>query len=321
MDVSPISAQPELLGSLISTEQANPRTQDIDQLSTVAMLQRLNQEDQGVALAVEKAIPMIAPVIDAIVTSMQEGGRLYYFGAGTSGRLGVLDASECPPTYGTEPELVQAFIAGGEKALRQAVEGAEDSAELGRHDAEKANFRAMDVVVGLSASGGAPYVLAVMEHAREYGCITACITCNPKSELATNVEFPIVVEVGPEPIAGSTRMKAGTAQKLILNMLTTGAMIQQGKTYRNLMVDVQPTNQKLRQRARRIVSQLGGVTIEQAGHLLEHTHNQVKPAIVLACYEQIGKHLTPHQANDLLRQAKGKLRTVLENIQVTETMT
>jgi N-acetylmuramic acid 6-phosphate etherase len=310
---------PEPLTDLIPTEQANPRTQNIDQLSTLAMLQRINNEDQGVAMAVAAAMPMIARVVDAIVKSMRAGGRLFYFGAGTSGRLGVLDASECPPTYGVEPELVQAFIAGGEDALRHAVEGAEDSVELGQADAEKANFRAGDVVVGLSASGGAPYVLAVMESARAQGCITASVTCNPSSKLAAAVDFPIVAEVGPEPVAGSTRMKAGTAQKLILNMLTTGAMIQQGKTYRNLMVDVQPTNQKLQLRARRIVSHLGGVTIEQAGELLEQTHSQVKPAIVLACYQQIGKHLSASQANDLLEQAGGKLRTVLENLEAVPT--
>jgi N-acetylmuramic acid 6-phosphate etherase len=307
-DVSPLDP----LADLIPTEQANPRTRQIDQLSTLEMLRLLNQEDQGVALAVAAALPMIAQVVDAIVQSMSAGGRLFYFGAGTSGRLGVLDASECPPTYGTPPDLVQAYIAGGETALRHAVEGAEDSPELGRADAEKAVFSPQDVVVGLSASGGASYVLAVMESARAKGCVTACISCYSGSKLAEAVDFPIIAEVGPEPIAGSTRMKAGTAQKLILNMLTTGAMIQQGKTYRNLMVDVQPTNQKLQARAKRIVAQLGGVSAEVAARLLEQTGSQVKPAIVIAQAEKQGQTLTPGEAKALLGGAGGKLRPVLE---------
>jgi N-acetylmuramic acid 6-phosphate etherase len=315
MDQSvPVKESESLLVDLIPTEQNNPRTQDIDLLSTESMLERLNLEDQSVAIAVQAAIPMITPVVDAIVASIQEGGRLFYFGAGTSGRLGVLDASECPPTYGVKPDLVQAFIAGGEKALRFAVEGAEDSAELGKEDIEKAALKAGDVVVGLSASGGAPYVVAAMESAQQKGCVTACITCNPKSQLAAVVNLPIVVEVGAEPIAGSTRMKSGTAQKLILNMLTTGAMIQLGKTYRNFMVDVQTTNKKLVLRAKRIVSQLGGVSQEQAEKLLEQTHSQVKPAIVLACYQQMGRPISVEQANELLKQAGGKLRSVLEKI-------
>jgi N-acetylmuramic acid 6-phosphate etherase len=307
--------------SLIPTEQINPRTEDIDLLSTEDVLHRINAEDRLVADAVAQAIPQIAAVVDAIRTAFErepagERGRLFYFGAGTSGRLGVLDASECPPTYGTPPDWVQAFIAGGDVALRQAVEGAEDSAELGAADAEKAGLRAGDVAVGISASGGAPYVTAAMRAARERGAVTACITCNASSPLAEAVEHVIAVDTGPEVIAGSTRMKAGTAQKLILNMLTTGAMIQLGKTYRNLMVDVQPTNRKLRERARRMVGALGGVSPEEAERLLAETDHQVKPAILMA-----RATLSPDEAREHLRQSGGKLRPALLALGVSTDLT
>lgn len=304
--VSPTPAE-NPLHSLIPTEQANPRTEDIDQLSTEDVLRRMNEEDRGVAEAVAQAIPQITPVVDAIRDAFEAGGRLFYFGAGTSGRLGVLDASECPPTYGTPPELVQAFIAGGDIALRQAVEGAEDSEELGLADVEKAGLRAGDVAVGISASGGAPYVVAAMQAARERGCKTAGITCHPTSDLAHAVDWPIVANVGPEVVAGSTRMKAGTAQKLILNMLTTGAMIQWGKTYGNLMVDVQPTNRKLKERARRIVAILGSVSIERAEALLAESRHQVKPAILMARLD-----LSFEESLERLQKAKGKLRAALK---------
>lgn len=304
LEAAPTSQNP--LDSLIPTEQVNPRTEDIDLLPTEEVLRRINAEDRLVADAVTRAIPQIATVVDIIRSAFEREGRLFYFGAGTSGRLGVLDASECPPTYGTPPDWVQAFIAGGDIALRQAVEGAEDSAELGRADVEKAGLRAGDVAVGISASGGAPYVVAAMQAARERGGVTACITCNAASSLAAAVEHVIAVDVGPEAVAGSTRMKAGTAQKLILNMLTTGAMIQLGKTYQNLMVDVQPTNRKLRERARRIVSALGGVSPEEAGRLLTETDHQVKPAILMA-----RAALSPAKARDYLRQSGGKLRSAL----------
>lgn len=294
------------LKSVIPTEQVNPRTVDIDVLSTEAVLQKINEEDQRVAEAVSKAIPQIAVVVNAIAKAFGHGGRLFYFGAGTSGRLGVLDASECPPTYGASPSMVQAFIAGGETALRNAVEGAEDSAELGHADALAAGLKAGDVVVGISASGGALYVTAAMEAARAVDCFTAGITCHAGSALAQVVHQAIVVDVGPEVVAGSTRMKAGTAQKLVLNMLTTGAMIQIGKTYQNLMVDVQPTNRKLRERARRIVSALGGVSIETAEALLDETAYQVKPAILMACDK-----IPLPEAQQRLQAVSGKLRLAL----------
>lgn len=298
--------QQDALHSVIPTEQVNPRTTDIDLLSTEAVLRKINAEDQQVALAVEQAIPQITLVVDAIKTAFESGNRLFYFGAGTSGRLGVLDASECPPTYGAPPELVQGIIAGGDIALRSAVEGAEDSAEQGEADVRQAGLRAGDVAVGISASGQAPYVVAAMRTAQSLGCFTAGLTCDPDSKLAQAVQQPIVVEVGPEVVAGSTRMKAGTAQKLVLNMLTTGAMIQTGKTFQNLMVDVQPTNLKLKARARRIVAALGNVSVEEAERILEQTAYQVKPAVLIA-----RDRIALPEALDRLKAASGKLRLAL----------
>lgn len=297
----------QALHSLIPTEQVNPSTRDIDLLSTEALLRRINEEDQRVATAVARAIPQITVVVEAIREAFQGNGRLFYFGAGTSGRLGVLDASECPPTYGAPPDLVQGVIAGGDVALRQAVEGAEDSAEGGSQDAQKAGLKAGDVVVGISASGQAPYVVAAIQTAQALGCFTAGLTCDPNSKLAQTVQQPIVVEVGPEVIAGSTRMKAGTAQKLVLNMLTTGAMIQTGKTFQNLMVDVQPTNQKLKARACRIVAALGQVDTNTAEQLLRETHYQVKPAVLMGRAK-----ISLSEAQNRLKAASGKLRLALD---------
>jgi N-acetylmuramic acid 6-phosphate etherase len=296
------------LHSIIPTEQVNPRTIDIDLLSTEQVLRKINNEDQLVALAVEKAIPQITVVVDVIRQSFENGGRLFYFGAGTSGRLGVLDASECPPTYGASPELVQGIIAGGDVALRNAIEGAEDSLEQGEADVQNAGLKTGDVAVGISASGQAPYVVAAMRAAKALGCFTAGLTCDPNSQLSQAVDQPIVVEVGPEAVAGSTRMKAGTAQKLVLNMLTTAAMIQTGKTFQNLMVDVQPTNLKLRARAKRIVAALGQVEADEAALLLEQSGYQVKPAVLMA-RDKIG--LT--EALSRLKLASGKLRLALNH--------
>jgi N-acetylmuramic acid 6-phosphate etherase len=301
-------ATENLLNDVIPTEQVNPRSVNIDVVSTTEVLKTINAEDQQVAQAVAQAIPQIAVVVDAIKQAFEQGGRLFYFGAGTSGRLGILDASECPPTYGAPPELVQAFIAGGDVALRHAVEGAEDSVELGREDAAKAQLTAQDVVVGISASGQAPYVVAVIEAACAAGCFTAGLTCDPNSKLALAAEQPVVVQVGPEVIAGSTRMKAGTAQKLVLNMLTTGAMIQIGKTYQNLMVDVQPTNLKLKARARRMVAALAHVPLEEAERLLELSGYQVKPAVLMAA-----QHVDFPEAQRRLQAVSGKLRLALQH--------
>lgn len=295
------------LSALVSTEQVNPRTQEIDLLSTEAMLARINAEDLLVPAAITPIIPQIAVVVDKIAEAFRQGRHLFYFGAGTSGRLGVLDASECPPTFGANPEMVQAFIAGGETALRHAVEGAEDSAELGLKDFQASKAQAGDVVIGISASGGAPYVLAVVQAARQAGCYTAAITSYADSALAQAVDQALVAEVGPEVIAGSTRLKAGTAQKLILNMLTTGAMIQIGKTYENLMVDVQPTNQKLKARASRMVAALADTSVEAAAETLEQAHYQVKPAVLML---RLG--LSYPEALQRLDAVSGKLRAVLQ---------
>lgn len=299
------------LSGLIATEQINPRTRDIDLLPTEAMLLRINDEDAQVALAVREAIPAIAVVVDCIVAALRQGGRLFYAGAGTSGRLGVLDASECPPTYGTHPEQVQALIAGGERALRFAVEGAEDSETAGREDAQGLLLSDKDVMVGISASGRAAYVRGALQVARQAGAITAALSCNPRAGFLQEVHYPIVVDTGPEVVAGSTRMKAGTAQKLVLNMLTSGAMIQLGKTYENLMVDVQPTNQKLKERACRIVAALAEVSTQQAEQTLRQTNFQVKPAVVM-----LKAGVPQAEAEALLITASGKLRAALQSCKV-----
>lgn len=250
------------------TETRNPRTTHIDTMSTLDQLRAINFEDHTAVDAVEAALPQIAPVVDRIVRGMKKGGRLIYAGCGTSGRLGVLDASECPPTYGVGPDLVIGVIAGGDHALRNAVEGAEDSREAGLAAMAALVLRPQDVVVGISAAGGAAFVLGAVEAAKKAGSAAVALTCNPDTPLERACDFAIVVRTGPEAVTGSTRMKAGTAQKLVLNMLSTCAMIQTGKVRENLMINVRPSNQKLRDRAARIVCQLAPVTREQAENAL-----------------------------------------------------
>lgn len=302
-----MSSQSLDLTTLVPTEQINPRTEEIDLLPTEAILTCINAEDQTVALAVKNAIPQIALIVDKVVEAFESGGHLYYVGAGTSGRLGVLDASECPPTYGVDPALVQGIIAGGDTALKNAVEGAEDSAENGKQTVLDLNLSDKDVLIGISASGGAAYVLEAVKTARSKGTFTGAITCHPSGELAKAADVAMVAEVGPEVIAGSTRMKAGTAQKLILNMITTGAMIAWGKTYRNLMVDLKPTNEKLKKRACRLVTLLSGKTAEAAQEALTITQGQVKPAVVM-----LARNVSYEEAQALLKNHQGKLRAVLE---------
>jgi N-acetylmuramic acid 6-phosphate etherase len=290
---------PSTIQDLIPTEQRNPATEGIDELSTEGVLSKINEQDMGVAMAIQQAIPSIAVVVDKIVNALKTEGHLFYFGAGTSGRLGVLDASECPPTYGTQPEQVQAYIAGGDYALRHAVEGAEDNYQAGYDEMMSVESKHGDVVVGISASGRAAYVAGVLNAATEKNCFTVFLTNNPQAELISKVNQAIIVPVGPEVIAGSTRMKAGTAQKLVLNMLTTATMIQLGKTYSNWMVDVQPTNNKLKQRATRMVSALAGVSEQEAEDALRVTRFQVKPAVVMLklrlSHTQAVRHLSFHQ--------------------------
>ena len=254
---------------------------DIDQVSTMEMVKKINDEDKKVALAVEKELPQIAGAIDGIVERMKKGGRLIYIGAGTSGRLGILDASECPPTYGVSEELVQGIIAGGQEAIFRAKEGAEDSKELAIEDLKSKNLNKNDTVVGLAASGRTPYVIGGLEYANSIGALTVSITCNANSNVAKTAKIAISPVVGPEVVTGSTRLKSGTAQKLVLNMLSTGSMIKLGKVYGNLMVDVQSTNEKLVERAKKIVSEATGVDTETAAIYLKETNSNVKLAIFM----------------------------------------
>ena len=262
------------------TERANPRTAEIDRLSTADVLRLMNDEDATVPAAVRATIPQIARAVEELAPRLARGGRLLLFGAGTSGRLAALDAAEWPPTFGTPPEMAQAFIAGGPRALTQAVEGAEDDADAGRRDLRDSGAGARDAVLGISASGGAPYVLGALGEARSRGVLTIGLACREGSPLEAHADIVIAPVVGPEVIAGSSRLKAGTAQKLVLNMLSTATMIRLGKVYGNLMIDVQPTNAKLRARARRIVRDLTGASDEAAATALTEA-GSVRTAIVM----------------------------------------
>jgi N-acetylmuramic acid 6-phosphate etherase len=263
----------------ILTEKRNPNTLNIDELSSLEIAKRINEEDQAVPTAVEKVIPVIAQVVDCIVDGIQRGGRLIYIGAGTSGRLGILDASECPPTYGTPAEMVRAVIAGGDYAIQFALEGAEDDEELGKNDINALNVGENDVVIGIAASGRTPYTAAAMKEAKSRGAVVGAVVCSPNSIMGEIADYSMVAEVGPEVVTGSTRMKAGTAQKLILNMLSTISMIRLGKVYGNLMVDVMPSNEKLRERAKLIVAEAAGVSLLEADAALK-TYGSTKAAIL-----------------------------------------
>jgi N-acetylmuramic acid 6-phosphate etherase len=288
------------------TEQRNTKSLDIDTRSTKEILDVMNAEDARVPAAVRDALPAVTRVVDEIVARWKTGGRLFYFGAGTSGRLGVLDASECPPTFSSSPELVQGFIAGGDRALRRSVEAAEDRPESGAEDVAAAGVGEKDVVVGLAASGTTPYVLGVVDEARKRGAFTACLICSPGAPLAAAVDQPIEVAVGPEVVTGSTRLKAGTAQKLVLNMLTTAAMIRSGKVYGNLMVDLTASNEKLRRRAQRIVATVTGLSEPETQPYLDATGYRAKPAILMAL-----TGCTAEEAASRLAAAGGFLRAAL----------
>ena len=291
----------------IATEQRNPNTTHIDTLSTLEMVRLINQEDQKVALAVAQVAPEIARAIDVITHQLSQGGRLFYAGCGTSGRLGILDAVECPPTYSTDPELVQAIIAGGYPAIFRAVEGAEDDFDLGRRDLQERGFASQDVLVGLAASGRTPYVLGAMGYARELGAAVIAVTCCPGSEVDRMADIGIAPTPGPEVITGSTRMKSGTAQKMVLNMLSTGTMIKLGKVYGNLMVDVKPSNEKLIRRCVTIVREAVGCEEDQAVSALEACGYRPKVAIVMLL-----KKIDAEQARELLEQAQGRIARVVE---------
>ncbi|NLV92322.1 MAG: N-acetylmuramic acid 6-phosphate etherase [Firmicutes bacterium] len=284
------------------TETRSPYV-DLDTLSTREILAVINAEDKTVPLAVEAELDNIAAACELILASFQRGGHLYYVGCGTSGRLGVLDASECPPTFGVEPELVTGIIAGGNPALRTGIEGIEDDPVQGKTDLIAAGVTNKDVVVGIAASGRTPYVIGALTHAREIGAKTVAVACTPNSPIAALADVAITPLVGPEVLTGSTRMKAGTAQKMVLNMLTTTTMIRWGKVYSNLMVDVQPTNSKLIQRAYRIISLATGCDLETAKAAFAASHRRPKTAIVMLL-----AHCDRQEAEELLARADGFVR-------------
>ena len=295
--------------AMLLTEQRNPVSQEIDLQTTDSILRIINSEDTRVALAVEKEIPYIAQAVDIIVDTFRKGGRLLYFGAGTSGRLGVVDAAECPPTFGTPPEMVVGLIAGGEAAMFKAQEGAEDSPENARRDIDAQNVSAKDVVCGIAASRRTPYVVAAVARARELGAKTLYVTTNPRSSFDLDVDVAICPEVGPEVIMGSTRMKSGTAQKLVLNMLTTAAMVKLGKVYENMMVDLQLTNAKLVERSKRIISMVTGADYDTAAEFLEKSGGHVKTAIVM-----IANNMTIEEAKACLEKANGFVRVAIRKV-------
>jgi N-acetylmuramic acid 6-phosphate etherase len=294
------------LDSLL-TEQRNAAAENLDALSTFEMLRVINHEDHKVADAVGRALPQIAKAVDAIAGRLEAGGRMFYIGAGTSGRLGVLDASECPPTFSVSYDLVQGIIAGGEKALHSATEASEDDPKLGESDLQARGFTAKDVIVGIAASGRTPYVLGAIHYARTLGALTVGVSCTPHSQLSRNVEIGIEAAVGPEVVAGSTRLRAGTATKMVLNMLSTGVMVRLGHVYGNLMVNVKPSNEKLLDRARRIVADAAGVTPDKAAALLEAAGNVVKTAIVMGRLD-----LPREEAEARLAESHGRIRKVLQ---------
>ena len=291
----------------LSTESVNPATKRLDCLSAYDIARLINEEDQKVALAVGTQLAAIGEAIDAIVARMRRGGRLIYAGAGTSGRLGVLDASECPPTYGVSDQLVMGLIAGGRDAMFKAQENVEDSDALGESDLKAVGLGEQDVVCAIAASGRTPYCIGALRYAQAVGAETLTVTCNPGSPMTRMAHIAIVPQVGPEVVSGSTRMKAGTAQKMVLNMLSTGSMVMMGKVYGNLMVDVQATNQKLKVRCENIVMEATGLDREAARAALEAADGQVKLAI---CMTLTGMDREAAQA--ALEQAGGRLRTVLE---------
>jgi N-acetylmuramic acid 6-phosphate etherase len=265
--------------SQLVTEQANAASRNIDRLPTAEMLRVINDQDRLVAESITPELGKIALAVDVIVEALQAGGRLFYIGAGTSGRLGVLDASECPPTFHVAPDVVQGIIAGGEAALSRATEASEDDPVTGVRDLLARGFRSGDVLCGIAASGRTPYVLGAVEEAKRLGCLTIGVSCTPGSKLAAAARVAITPVPGPEVIAGSTRMKAGTATKLVLNMLTTGTFIRMGYVYGNLMVNVEPKNEKLRDRARRIICEATGISYDEAGEVLVKAGNSVRKAI------------------------------------------
>ncbi|WNO60042.1 N-acetylmuramic acid 6-phosphate etherase [Rheinheimera sp. MMS21-TC3] len=290
----------------MASESRHPDTWDLDQLSSLEIVEKINQQDQTIATAVATCLPQIAQVVDKIVTVFRQGGRLIYIGAGTSGRLGILDAVECPPTFSVPATQVIGLIAGGDKAIYKAVEGAEDNLDLAKADLEQINFSHNDILIGIAASGRTPYVLGGLDYARTVGATTAAISCNAKAPILSKADYAICAVVGPEVVTGSTRMKAGTAQKMILNMLSTAAMIRSGKVYQNLMVDLHASNEKLQARAVRIVMQATECSPDIARAALTAANNSAKLAIL-----HILTGDTIEQCQHKLQQNSGSIRQTL----------
>ena len=293
--------------SKLSTEQRNPKSMNIDTAETSEILRIINAEDKSVPFAVEKELPYIEKAVEVIVKALRNGYRLFYFGAGTSGRLGVIDAAECPPTFGTSPDLIKGYIAGGKNAMFVAQEGAEDLESNGSDDVAAAGINSGDVVCGIAASKRTPYVVGAVKRAKELGAKTLFVTCNPRSEFNfPEVDVAICPYVGPEVIMGSTRMKSGTAQKLVLNMLTTASMIRLGKVYENMMIDLQLTNKKLKERAKRIVMTITGVSYEEAGKFLDESGGHVKTALIM-----IKANVSKEEAAKRLRLSGGFVKKAI----------
>ena len=292
----------------LTTERRNNDTFDLDQMTVAEALGKMNREDHKVAEAVKQQLPAIQPVIEAAVAAFEKGGRLIYIGAGTSGRLGVLDAAECVPTFGVDPGLVIGLIAGGQEAMTVAVEGAEDDPDLGKTDLQKLALTAKDLVIGIAASGRTPYVIGGLDYATQIGATTASIACNPEAEISQHATFPVEVDCGPEFLTGSTRLKAGSAQKMILNMISTIAMIGIGKVYNNLMVDVRPTNEKLIERSKRIIMEATDADYDTAAIYFEAADKNVKLAIVMLL-----TGAPKAEAKRRLQAAKGFVRKATEN--------
>lgn len=292
--------------SALMSEQRNPNTQNIDRLSAFEIVQKINAEDQKVALAVKQCLPQIAAAVEAAVSAFQQGGRLIYIGAGTSGRLGVLDASECPPTFGVAPEMVVGIIAGGERALRHPIEGAEDNTQAALADLQAVGFSSKDLLVGIAASGRTPYVIGALEYAKQLGARTVALCSNPNSAMSRIADITIETVVGAEALSGSSRLKSGTAQKLVLNMISTASMILMGKCYQNLMVDVQASNEKLKARAVKIVMEACECSQADAQAALSQSQGNAKLAIMILL-----SGLDPLAAKALLAQHQGHLRAAL----------
>ncbi|MDU5229137.1 MULTISPECIES: N-acetylmuramic acid 6-phosphate etherase [Anaerococcus] len=288
---------------LSSTEDRNPNSYDLDLKSTREILDIINGEDQKIAIKVNEAMDQIEVLVDEVIKTFNNAGRLFYLGAGTSGRLGVLDASETVPTFSVDPKMVTGLIAGGDNALRNPIENAEDSKDAAKIDLQKENLTENDFVIGIAASGRTPYAIGAIEYAKEIGAKTGSIACNKEAKISSYADFPIEIETGAEVLSGSTRMKAGTATKLVLNMITTTAMIKIGKVYDNLMVDVKPTNEKLVDRATKIISEISGCDYEKSNELLKDANNNVKLAIIMAT-----KDVDYEKASEILEKNKGFIR-------------